>query len=86
VRRQARGGARLERRVERGVWLQQAAGEVAIDRGPAVAVRSPGHAAIVAPATQSGRMRILEPVFGTLARWGRRKGVERALIARYCAW
>jgi hypothetical protein len=31
-------------------------------------------------------MRILEPVFGTLARWGRRKGVERALIARYCAW
>ena len=34
----------------------------------------------------SGAMRILEPLFGMLARWGRRKGVERELIARYCAW
>jgi hypothetical protein len=34
----------------------------------------------------SGAMGIVEPVFGLLARWGRRKGVERELIARYCAW
>jgi mannose-6-phosphate isomerase-like protein (cupin superfamily) len=40
----------------------------------------------MADSRMSGPLRILEPVFGTLARWGRRKGVERELIARYCAW
>jgi quercetin dioxygenase-like cupin family protein len=40
----------------------------------------------MADSRMSGAMRILEPVFGLLARWGRRTGVERELIARYCAW
>jgi hypothetical protein len=40
----------------------------------------------MAGSRMSGAMRILEPVFGTLARWGRREGVERAPLARYCAW
>jgi hypothetical protein len=34
----------------------------------------------------TGALRIIEPVLRALARRARRKGVDRALVARYCAW
>jgi hypothetical protein len=33
-----------------------------------------------------GAMAAIEPVLRVLARRARRKGVERALVERYCAW
>ena len=40
----------------------------------------------MADSQMTGALRILEPVLRALARRARRKGVDRELIARYCAW
>jgi hypothetical protein len=40
----------------------------------------------MADSQMTGALRILGPVLRALARRARRKGVDRGLIARYCAW
>jgi len=40
----------------------------------------------MADSQMTGALRILEPALRALARRARRKGVDRELIARYCAW
>jgi mannose-6-phosphate isomerase-like protein (cupin superfamily) len=45
-----------------------------------------GLLAEMADTQMTGALRILEPALRALARRGRRKGVDRALVDRYCAW
>ena len=40
----------------------------------------------LADSQMTGVLRILEPALRALARRARRKGIDRELIARYCAW
>jgi hypothetical protein len=40
----------------------------------------------MADSQMTGVLRILEPALRALARRARRKGIDRELIARYCAW
>jgi hypothetical protein len=40
----------------------------------------------MADSQMTGALGIIEPALSALARRARRKGVDRELIARYCAW
>jgi hypothetical protein len=48
-----------------------------------------GELALIMELTETGMpgpLRLINGVAGLLARRGRRRGVEDALVARYCAW